>query len=79
MKVDSGGLKAHLHGSSSRMLECQYFEKSGSIIQDYVISCNSNITSFIFISSTKGLLSCVSGERACNVRRQRNPKNKFLD
>ncbi len=73
MSVNSGGLKVHLHRSSLHTLECQYLEKSGSIIQDYVISYNSNITSFIFISSTKyyqGLLSSVSHEKASNVRRQ---------
>ena len=46
-------LKVHLHGSNLRTLECQYLEKHGPKIQGYVISCNSNITSFVFISSTK--------------------------
>ena len=45
-------LKVHLHGSNLRVLECQYLEKRGPKIQDYLISCNSNITSFIFILST---------------------------
>ena len=44
-------LKAHLHGSNLRALECQYLEKRGPKIQDYAISCNSNITSFIFYST----------------------------
>ena len=38
-------LKAHLHGSNLHALECQYLEKRSPKIQDYVISCNSNITS----------------------------------
>ena len=41
-----------LHGSNLRVLECQYLEKRGPKIQDYVISCNSNITSFVFYSTT---------------------------
>ena len=44
-------LKAHLHGSNLRTLECHYLEKHGPKIQDYAISCNSNITSFIFYST----------------------------
>ena len=46
-------LKVHLHGSKLHTLECQYLEKYGPKIQVYVISCNSNITLFVFISSTK--------------------------
>ena len=45
-------LKAHLHGSNLRVLECQYLEKRGPKIQDYVISCNSDITSFVFYSTS---------------------------
>ena len=45
-------LKAHLHGSNlCGVLECQYLEKHGPKIQDYTISCNSNITSLIFYST----------------------------
>ena len=43
--VDGVILKAHLHGI--RALECQYLGKFGLKIQDYVISCNNNITSFV--------------------------------
>ena len=45
-------LKVHLHGSNLCVLKCQSLEKRGPKIQDYVISCNSNITSFILYSTT---------------------------
>ena len=34
------------------MLECQYLENRGPKIQDYVISCNSNICTLVVVVST---------------------------
>ena len=45
-------IKGTPDGSNLRALECQYLEKRGQKIQDYIISYNSNITLFVFISST---------------------------
>ena len=45
-------LKVHQHGRNLCGSECQYLEKCGPKIQDYVIGCNSNITSLVFISNT---------------------------
>ena len=36
-----------LKGSNLHSLECHYLEKCGPKIQDYIISCNINIISFV--------------------------------
>ena len=60
-------LKAHLHGSNLHALECHYFENRGPKIQDYIISCNSNITSFQVLSTTDYIPDVCTMASLCSV------------
>ena len=60
-------LKAHLHGSNLHALECQYLEKRGPKVQDYIISCNSNITSFQVLSTTDYIPDVCAMASLCSV------------
>ena len=68
-------LKAHLHGSNLRALECQYLEKRGPNIQNYVSNGNDNITSFAFIACGR----CTSAMRYNIIMHDRAARTAYTN